>query len=457
MTSSRLQRYWLAESIRLTEHKNGPLDDAAALRQVHTASGTLQDKILLRAQLLAQCDGLKEAQQHWLQGAKLAGLALLLLALLLGVTLAFGALGESVRPVNILWAAGALLGLHLLSLLLWLLSLLFPGDPGSIIGRLWLWMSDKLSRTGRSVQLVPALMVLLNRHKATRWGLAALLHGFWSVTLLSALVLLLLLLSTQHYQFLWQTTLLSSDTFITLIHFLSLLPELLGFSQPSLSTIEASANQLIPHQLINSTSVDYQWANWLIALVVTYGVVPRVLLLLLSLLRWQWCLRQLQLDMTLVDNQLLAQRLQPASKQQGITDPAPERHNLSGVSYSPLPASGRLLVAIELAEDLPWPPELPETIHDGGLLNDRQQRKALLQQLATRPAERLLIACDTRRSPDRGILRLISELASQSAACRIWLLALHQCDSQRLSSWRAALQQLQLSEAELTWLEAHDE
>ena len=76
---------------------------------------------------------------------------------------------------------------------------------------------------------------------------------------------------------------------------------------------------------------------------------------------------------------------------------------------------------------------------------------------------RLLIACDPRRSPDRGSLALIGELARSAAATRIWLLPPppgEALDSARLSDWHRALEHLQLSysdSASFSWLEhGHD-
>ena len=74
-----------------------------------------------------------------------------------------------------------------------------------------------------------------------------------------------------------------------------------------------------------------------------------------------------------------------------------------------------------------------------------------------------MIACDPRRSPDRGTLALLGELARSTAATRIWLLQAppgEALDSERLGDWHAALDQLQLphsDSAPLSWLEnGHD-
>ena len=123
---SRLQRLWLCEAIRLREEHSGPLEDSEANRLARQAGGHLAARIEARALFLATRDGQARALLHWLQGARLALLALLLLALTGGAGLAFAALGEG-DTINLFWALGSLLGLHLLSLLGWLLGMLAAG------------------------------------------------------------------------------------------------------------------------------------------------------------------------------------------------------------------------------------------------------------------------------------------------------------------------------------------
>src|SRR3546814_9939352 len=69
---------------------------------------------------------------RWRHGAALSLAILLLIAVIAGVASAAGALGDGTRPVNVLWAVGALLGVHALTFLLWLASFLLR--PGSATG-----------------------------------------------------------------------------------------------------------------------------------------------------------------------------------------------------------------------------------------------------------------------------------------------------------------------------------
>lgn len=131
--------HWLAETIRLREEHWGPLEDADAVRQARTGPDALEDRILLRARLLAQREGHDQLVTRWHQGAVFSLAVLLLVAVLIGSLSAAGALGDGSRPVNVLWALGALLGVHVITFLLWLASFALRPTGATGLGRLWLW------------------------------------------------------------------------------------------------------------------------------------------------------------------------------------------------------------------------------------------------------------------------------------------------------------------------------
>jgi len=457
-TLTSLDRLWLTEAVRLREEHAGPLDDDEANRRARAEGGELHQLIERRALWLARRDGLVEALQHWRQGARLAALALLLFALLSGAGLAWAALGDGARPVNVFWALGSLLGLNMLMLLGWLLGFFFAGDSGGALGRLWLWLSEKLARDARAVQLAPALLAVLQQRRLGRWLLGLSVHGLWSLAMLSALLTLLALLATRRYGFVWETTILGENAFVGLTQGLGALPALLGFSMPDIGQIRASGT------LANDfDSARQSWAGWLVGVVLIYGLLPRLLLALFCLWRWRSGHSALCLDLQLPAYRLLRERLQPASERLGIQDAAPAHLHKPDSGIQPVEGEGAVLVAIELEPNRDWPPPLPSGIANAGVLDDREQRRRLLEHLTREPAQRLLIACDPRRSPDRGTLALIGELSRCAAATRIWLLPAPPggvLDDRRLQDWQQALDTLGLTHgdiAPLSWLETgHD-
>jgi hypothetical protein len=375
-----------------------------------------------------------------------------------GAGLAFAALSDGKMPVNVFWALGSLLGLNLILLLSWALGLMFAGEHGASLGRLWLWLSEKLARDAKAAQLPPALLLLLQRHKLNRWAIGLLVNGLWLLAMLSALVMLLTLMATRRYGFVWETTLLGADTFVAMTQTLGALPALLGFNIPTVEMIRASGDAAL-----NIESARQAWATWLVGVLVVYGVVPRLLLALFCLWRLKTGQAKLHLDLNLAGYAQLRERLMPSSERLGISDAAPERLHRVQSSTSDLQSEGALLVAIELDDQRPWPPQLPKNVSNAGILDSRESRHKLLEQLSRFPPARLAIACDPRRSPDRGSLALIAELARNASATRVWLLQAppgEALDAERLGDWHVALQQLELpfaDSAPLNWLEnGHD-
>lgn len=453
-----LDKRWLTEAIRLREEHTGPLDDQEANRRARQQGGDLPQRIETRALWLAERDGLRLALEHYKRGARLALLALLVLAAVSGAGLALAALGDGQRPVNVFWALGSLLGLNLLLLLGWAAGLVLAGDQGATLGRLWLWLSGKLARDAKAAHLAPALLVLLQRQRLTRWLLGTLVHGLWLLALTAALVLLLMLMSTRRYGFVWETTLLQPDTFVGLTQALGALPSLLGFSTPDVAMIRASGDSL--------PALDpsrQAWAGWLLGVLVVYGILPRLILAALCLWRWHQGRARLALDLKLPGYSALREALMPSSERLGVNDAAP--HELPQIqrSQDAVPHEGALLVGLELDDQRPWPPALPASITDAGVLDSRESRRRLLEQLSHFPPARLVIACDPRRSPDRGSLALLAELARSAAATRIWLMQPppgQPLDAERLGDWHHALDQLALPYADtapINWLEhGHD-
>ncbi|MCX4219372.1 DUF2868 domain-containing protein [Pseudomonas sp. MCal1] len=451
-----LQNLWLTETVRLREEHAGPLDDPEANRLARAAGGDLPGRIQRRALWLAERDGLTSALKHWLQGARLALVLLAIFAVLSGAGLAFAALGQT--PVNVFWALGSLLGLNLILLLSWALGLIFAGEHGATLGRLWLWLSEKLARDAKAAQLAPALLLMLQRRKLNRWALGTLVNGLWLLAMLSALVLLLTLMATRRYGFVWETTILSADTFINMTQALGALPALLGFNVPTVEMIRASGDTAL-----NIESARQAWATWLVGVLVVYGVLPRLLLALFCFWRWNSGKAALRLDLNLPGYAQLRERLMPTSERLGITDPEPAQLHRIESTVGEHASDGALLVAIELDDQHPWPPTLPKNVSNAGILDSRESRNKLLEQLSRFPPARLAIACDPRRSPDRGSLALIAELARNAAATRVWLMQAPQgqaLDAERLGDWHVALQQLELPFADcapLNWLEhGHD-
>lgn len=451
---NKLDTLWLTEAISLRERDTGPLDDSEANRLARQEGGDFAQRWQARALWLARRDGLPAALAHWKQGARLGAILLAMLALLSGAGMAAAAFADAPQPINVFWAVGSLLGLNLTMLMLWLLGLLLGGGHGAWLGRLWLSLTQRLARDAKSAHLGAALVTLLHRHRLNRWLMGAAVHGFWALCMLATLATLLLMFAARRYDFVWETTLLPSQAFIALTVHLGALPAWLGFPVPDAALVQASGN--------GPASVEgarQAWAGWLVGVVVCYGLLPRALLTSGCWILWRLGLTRLQPALDTPEAQLLRERLIPSAEPLGAKDlPAEPAWGMSASALE-INGHGAVMAAIELDSDLPWPPLTSPHIGDAGVLDDRASRHRLLEALAQHPAERLLLACDPRRSPDRGTQALLAELSRHARETRVWLLpspSRSADDPARLDAWRDALTQLGLAvevEFPLPWLE----
>ena len=205
------------------------------------------------------------------------------------------------------------------------------------------------------------------------------------------------------------------------------------------------------------------WAGWLLGALLVYGVLPRVVLALLCAAAWRRSVRSLQLDLSQPGYARLRPLLLPDSERMGVRDPAPalmprpQRHAVALAG-----AGSPVLLALELGSDVAWPPALQSrekidgrdsvgqgvptfAAFDAGQLDSREQRSLALARFAAQPPCRLLIAVDPRRTPDRGNLGVIAELADHAVEVRIWALGGDApAEATRLPLWREGLTRLGL-------------
>ena len=405
-----LSQLWTAETIRLREALWGPLEDSAEIRQARAQGQGFAQRLLLRARLLAKRESLDKVLRNWQRLAKVSLLAMLALAALAGIGAAMSALGDGTQSINLNIALATTLGIHSLTLLLWLFSLaLGRGQGGAWLGEAWLWLTRKLAR-GPDAALAPtALVSLLGRNNSLRWGLSSISHLLWLVLLISMLLTLAGLLATRSHMFHWETTILPDEAFVTLTNALGWLPSQFGFQTPTESIVRASRNAGSAPAYAHAL-----WTSWLIGCIVIYGLLPRLLAFAVSMMLTRLNLSQLQLDETLPAYADLRHRLMPSSERTGTDQaqapeflPATSTQTGQALPSSDIPA----IVGIELASDAPWPPLPAASYADLGIIDTRAQRHRVLDHLQQHRAGKLLIVCDSHQTPDRGTIALIADLA----------------------------------------------
>jgi hypothetical protein len=455
------EQRWLAEATRLREAASGRLDDAMANRAARTAGGDFETRLRHRAAALAlDKGGLADALVQWRTHAALAAAGLCLVGMLAGAGMAASVLGDGQRPVNVVWALGGLLGLHLLTLLLWFAASLFGGARGgSLAGRAWMSLATRLGRRHGEAWLPEAALAMARSGGVLGAWLGRISHGLWSVTLGTALITMLVQLSTRRYGFVWETTILSDTVFVSLTQHLGALPAALGIAMPDADVVLRSAT---PNQLPTDRQL---WAAWLISALIFYGLLPRLLLWAWCQWRWRRFRSGFRLDLNRPEYARLARNLMPTSETVGVSDAAPNALPEFHTTHAgAIPSGPHVALALELGPDLPWPPaNLPAPLA-GGRLDSREARRAALDTLAAQPVERLLIAVDGRLSPDRGALALIAETSRYAHRLGVWLLRADE-NTERHTHWRDALGQIGIRPADQlttdatasSWLETEDD
>ncbi|MEZ2719910.1 DUF2868 domain-containing protein [Paenalcaligenes hominis] len=438
--TSDLVPYWLLEAVRLKESQWGPIEDAVEVRRAIAAGGSLEERLLMRAQLLSQREQWSQKQQglwrfmRWSLGLVFA------LFLILGTGAALGALNATDGRVNILWAVLTLLALPSFSLLVWLIALLFSTRSeqraGIGVSQLWLWLSQRIVKGPDQALLFNAYLNLLIKQRLAQWLLSVINHAAWVLGLMAMLVTLLLLLAAKRYSFNWETTLLSADNFVLVVQALGWLPGWLGFSTPSPEMIRLSDGlQTVP------SAVQVQWSSWLVGCVLVYGLLPR--LVALGACYWQLRknLRQLHVNTDQVGLIELRPRLMPVAEYVGVDAVA----GVDQVPVAPEPiqrpavTAKTLVVGVELSPDQPWPPfSLPVGWQDAGLIDSREQRAELLTQLTQHAYAHVVLCVDAAQTPDRGVMAWLAELASYSDFASVYLINAGQ-GPDRLDAWRSRL------------------
>lgn len=444
---SPLLQHWRAEAVRLREAHWGPLEDRAACQAALRGPAQLGPRILARAAWLARHSPLQDCLHQWTLGARWALAALWLATGLAGIAAATAALNPSQGSVNLASALLGLLGLHALTLLIWLISSLPGLQPTTALSRLWLWLTRKIVRGPDAALAAQAFLSLLMRARAWKPAVGLLSHGAWTTAYLGAIPTLIVLLSTRSYTFHWETTLLSPQAFTVFSQWLSSLPRLLGFPSPDYQTVALSMGDTASA----AAAIQADWSLWLIGCLLCWGLLPRLLSLAICGVWLRQRIRRLAIDPDLPGWLELRERLLPTHEALGIDRPAPADGPVrTGAQIARTPARHAAVLACELGPDLLWPPAgLPDAIHDLGRCDSREDRQRIRAQI---DAAHVLLVCDARLTPDRGTAAWFDELNHACPDLRVLCLG---GTTERRQTWQHVLSRQNLQQVPdlNAWLE----
>ncbi|MDN8614551.1 DUF2868 domain-containing protein [Variovorax ginsengisoli] len=430
---SSFQDAAVTEAVKLIE-ETGPLDDAQAVRHAMALQGDAAARIAERAQLLGQRIGLQAEMARARAWAPWVLLALVALIVVAGLTLAGSVLGGGQRQINVVVALTSLLGLHLVTLLLWLAGLVLPlGAFQASFGWLWLSLTARVAagRSGQAPVLLRATTRLLARARLLPWALGLASHAIWTLSFAVVLAALLFALAFRNYTLSWETTILEPDFFVRSVQWLGRAPAWLGFPVPDAQAV------LSP---LAAASGQRAWALWLTGCIVVYGLLPRLALALLSAAVCALRRQALQPDLSEPYFQRLLARFDALAPRQ-IVDADPGRIAHGRPAHLSAGDTADTLVAIgfELPPEQDWPPVSLDTAArilriDGSAA----QRRELLDMLAHIRPRRAVIGCRAAASPDRGTERFLREVMALCGECRLWLVGAPD-DAAARGRWQAWL------------------
>lgn len=423
-----LEQRLLTEAMRHFETlSETPLNDQAANNQARVSGGDFEQRVMQRALALAPSQALHNAFQ---QLRSLTAVCLgggIVLASLAGAAAARLTLQASTtEPLNFYWVLGSLMALPVLTLIVWLVLIcirpktLSNGSLGGLLhglGRRLLqrWHPDKIH-----IATAQASTTLFSPAAGGPWLLSTLSHAIWLAYLLGCLTLCIALLSVQQYEFGWQTTILSPETYIRLTTALGHLPSVLGFSTPDAAQIAASQ---WPGSNTPTLRPDSAWSGLLLGSLVVYGILPRALLLLLCWWLRRRRLRQFRLDIEQPEYARLRAQLMPQMERLGVVDPDDSSTTTSKPvtdSLPPPPQQGPIaLLGLEIEQpSCGWPPLAHDDWLDLGLVDDRSSRQRALTRLqqSERPPRLIWVISSLALTPDRSSQNFLSQLRQQTNA-----------------------------------------
>lgn len=436
----------IAEQIRVIEETQGAEPPPA----VSSSGLNFSAWLVARNQELIRRTSIQSAIQYapGIFRRLLIGTSLLLV--LVGAVTSIKALGNAGTQLNIFWVLGVLLGLSWLSLLLWLATLMLNRDHAGVVappfGKL---LARFLPERQQPTPKQAAGRVWLQRLFLSVSGflrLGWITHWLWSAYLLGGLLGLLLLFATRQFDFVWQSTLLGGDSFVRLTQMLTPPLAALGVPVPDAQQILASSLDQTP---ANAAETRRVWALFLLGCVLMYGLLPRVLIGVICAVS-EWRLRSRQ---TLDLNQPYFIRLQrefwPQGSHSKILDADDQLPQQRQAPAAPKPPPADCLwLGLELPGEFPLPSGVQTNLLNVRDDASQQQAMAAIQQ-NKRPVALLI---DGHKAADRGLQRIVIDLARASGPRNLWLVLRPQPAEAKYQSWLQAAARAGLTPEQVTFL-----
>lgn len=381
------------------------------------------ERLLDRAYHLIHDNHLDEVLQ---QPEKLfirASRIILLLAGVLGGVAAINATGES-STLNIYWLLVVLLGFNFLSMLLWCAGILLniQGLSSGIAAQLACWLPFQLKKKesdSTGTLAARAWWETCLSGRVGRWRISILTHQFWLIYLLAGMGVLILLMLAKQYDFVWGTTLLPENS-------LPELTRLLGIPMQHIGLVVPDGQQIAASRIgagVQDSIIRSAWAEFLVGALIVYGLLPRLILMLLAFSMLKLSEYRYKLDLYLPYYVTLRQSLiakefvtSVIDCDPGMTKESPEP--ITRAKHSRRFPANALVIGIELDSHAIWPEGMvcQENVAD-------QKTFIRVSEMLKKSKRALVIGVAAHRLPDRGVQRMIRELATLVSG-QVWLMLL---------------------------------
>lgn len=432
MVFSRFEQFWLAEYQRMHDQDDLPRQLQAFDVGELNASQNDQAQLLTRAVRIAERRGISSQLAAWQRSRRLLTVIAAFIAVVLGIVATQTVLAQP-QPLSLLFALVLLLLPNLAMLLLWLLVAFRANEPHGVtaIGlHVMQWLNGKTEARHRSPgerqQLGQAWLQHVQQQRLLAPLMAITSHGFWLLISLSSWLTLLLYLSFNDYQFHWATTILQQPQLAAIAETLNFLPDLmLGITVP------------LPGDAVSGDNFANLAGRWLAACVVIYAVLPRALLVLLSVIWYQLRLQRMQLDCAASGHIAVVQAIHKHNHGPQVVDADQgTAHETITMNYADS-GEGRISASLDYEANRNWLEHPPD--HYFGVLDSHTQKKAFLSLLAEQRRRQVELRIAANLTPDRSSLRFLAQIAPYTMQLSVQLIALE--GDTYLSQWQRLLKQ----------------
>ena len=430
------------------------VQEAAATIEVELSSqhSSLARKASDRAVQLAAVTGLGKAYQSF--KAKTSRLVLLFYSVfaVLGLVAVFQTINSSGDQINVYWLLLILLGINLVSMLIWIVMLFRGVSNQSPI----LAAYQKLLARFSTTDAAPLFQAWSDIHVAGRtgtWNLSKHLHACWLMYLVGGLIALLLALSGKQINFVWGTTIMQPEAFAALTHWLGALPNQIGFEVPDHATVLASVQGASEETLSQSRKT---WASFVVGSLLVYAIAPRLLLWILSNFAFIRTKSIYQPDWELPYFYGLRARLLPERGSLGVVDHDSDPRQANDLELS------AVVTGLQKVDDLKLPESAYVAAFEWGSepqlkldnvdaiqldrINDINAQTGLLQAVQQSPKPLILIT-PLHRAADRGAARFFSQIM-ELAPLHLVVVRSHvdDSDSARWAGWQNVAERIGLAQ-----------